>query len=76
MAEEAGLVGRGTSPTPDGIRVGMTRVSSLHQGQPPGKGKRRTGDLTTERKPDVTWGSPTSREGYGDGAAIVPKRLG
>jgi hypothetical protein len=43
MAEEAGLVGPGTSPTPDGIRVGMTRVCSLYQGQPEGEGETTNG---------------------------------
>jgi len=61
MAELAGLVGAGASPTPDGIHVGMTHGYSLYQGQPPGRRKRRTGNLPTERKPQVTWGSPTSR---------------
>ncbi len=51
----------------------LQHVYSLHQSQLPGREKRRTEDLKAERRPCVTWGSPTSRKGYGDGGTVVLK---
>src|SRR5438093_12763531 len=51
------------------------RGYSLHQSQLVGNEKRRTEGLRTKRRGRVTWGSPTTREGHGDGAAIVASQL-
>ncbi len=63
-----GLVGL---PMPDEHHELFQRGARLHQDQPVGNGKRRTGCLQTERRSGVTWGSPKIREGQGDGVAII-----
>ncbi len=51
------------------------RGYSLHQSRRVWNEKRRTEGLRTKRRWCGTWGSPTTREGHGDGAARVASQL-
>ncbi|WP_220196927.1 hypothetical protein [Ktedonospora formicarum] len=62
-------------PMPDEHNERLKRCARLHQDQPVGNGKRRTGCLQTERRSGVTWGSSTIREDQGDGVAVVASHL-
>ena len=62
-------------PMPDEHNERSQHCASLHQDQPVGNGKRRTGCLQTERRSGVTWRSPKIREDQGDGVAIVASHL-
>jgi hypothetical protein len=64
-------VGLVSSPMPDGNNERFQRCYSLRQDQLVGNEKRRTGCLQTERRSEVTWGSPTRGDAQGDGAVIV-----
>src|SRR5258708_22003647 len=54
----------------------LLHAYSLHRSQSPGRGKRRTGNLHTERKSRVTWGSPKRCEAQGDGGVVVVRPCG
>jgi hypothetical protein len=67
---------RGHRPHPMGRMEELRQSYRLHRSQLSGREKRRKGSLTTQRRERVTWGSPTSGEGQGDGGIIVVRRFG
>ena len=70
------LMGTVSLPMSDGMNEGPERSYSLHQSQSPGRRKRRTGNLRTERRSHVTWGSSKRRKAHDDGGTIVLKCSG
>jgi hypothetical protein len=70
------LMGTVSLPMSDGMNEGPERSYSLHQSQSPGRRKRRTGNLRTERRSHVTWGSSKRRKAQDDGGTIVLKCSG